>query len=95
MRKDRVYSWRLSAARKSALEDAARLERTSVGALLERVTDEWLHERRSQGAADDGEQARLRAAALRCAGRIRGGDPDRAAQVRPRVRAKLARRRGR
>jgi hypothetical protein len=95
MRKDRVYSWRLSAARKSALEDAARREQTSVGALLERVTDEWLQERRSRGASGDEEQARLRAAALRCAGRIRGGDPERAAQARQRIRAKLTRRRGR
>ena len=95
MPKDHVYSWRVSAARKSALEDAARTEQTSVGALLERVTDEWLQGRRARDNSDDREQARLRAAAMRCAGTIRGGDPRRAEEVKTRVRARLARRRGR
>lgn len=95
MAKDQVYSWRMSAARKAALEEAARAERTSVGAVLERATDEWLQARTPRDHSDEREQARLHAAALRCAGTIRGGDPRRAEEVRTRVRARLARRRGR
>ena len=95
MPKDHVYSWRLSAARKSALEEVARTEQTSVGSLLDRVTDAWLEERRSRDDSDEREQACLHAAAMRCAGTVRGGEARRAEEVRARVRAKLARGRGR
>ncbi len=42
MSKTEVYSWRLSTELKTQLEAAARDEKTSVGAILERVVREWL-----------------------------------------------------
>jgi hypothetical protein len=93
MAKDDVYSWRLSRARKSALEEAARAEQTTVSELLERATDEWIHARTTRVGSDDVEQRRLRAGAARFIGVLHGGDPDRARQARVRLRAKLTRRR--
>jgi hypothetical protein len=95
MAKTDVYSWRLSRASKSALEEAARAEGTSVGALLERVSDEWIRARRDRAADDDGEQTRLRAEALRFVGTLKGRDPDRSRLVRTRLRTMLRRRHGR
>lgn len=95
MPKTDVYSWRLSRARKSALDEAARAERTSVAELLDRVTDEWIRARHAGGHDDDLEQARLHAAAMRAVGSIRGGDPERSRKVRMRLRAKLTRHRAR
>jgi hypothetical protein len=87
-----VYSWRVSRARKAALEEVARAERTSVANVLDRATDEWIRSRQLSAGADELEQARLRRAALRFVGAFHGSDPDRSHQARVRVRAKLARR---
>ena len=87
-----VYSWRVSRARKAALEEAAREERTSIAALLDRATDEWIRSRQERAGGDEREQARLRHAAMRFIGALHGSDPDRSRQARVRVRAKLARR---
>jgi hypothetical protein len=95
MPKTEVYSWRLSPARKAALEEAARDERASVAELLERVTDEWIRARTARGGSDHLEQARLRAAAMPFIGALHGEDPDRARKARVRLRAKLARRNAR
>lgn len=95
MAKTDVYSWRLSRASKTALEEAARAEGTSVGALLERVSDEWIRARRARAQDDEGEQARLRAAALRFVGALKGRDPDRSRLARTRLRSALRRRHGR
>lgn len=88
-----VYSWRVSRARKAALEEAARAERTSVAELLNRATDELILSRRERAGDDEREQARLRRAATRFVGACRGGDPNRSRQARERLRRKLARRR--
>jgi len=93
MPKTEVYSWRVSPALKLALEEAAREQDVSVAELLDRVTQEWLAERTAHSGSGSAEQERLRAAALRFAGRVRGGDPDRAARASERLRAKLTRRR--
>ncbi len=93
MKKTEVYSWRLSATTKRALEMEARRERESVSALLDRIASEWLSARRQGGDAT--EQARLRAAAKRVLGTISGGGGDRASHVREGVRARLKRRRAR
>ncbi len=45
--KTEVYSWRVSAARKADLESEARREGTSVAELLEKITSDWLQERRN------------------------------------------------
>ena len=95
MAKTDVYSWRLSRASKWALEEAARSEGTSVAALLERVSDEWIRARRARAMDEEREQARLRAAALCFVGALRGRDPDRSRLARTRLRAALRRRHGR
>jgi len=88
MAKTDVYSWRISRARKTALEHVAREQRVSMADLLDRVTGEWIARSVSAGG-DAVEQARLHAAAARHIGTITGGDPDRSAKVRQHVRALL------
>jgi hypothetical protein len=93
--KDDVYSWRISRARKTALEHVARDERVSLAELLDRVTGEWIAARAGATQGADDEQARLRAAATRFVGAVAGRDPDRAAQARERLQKILKARRGR
>jgi hypothetical protein len=84
--KTEVYSWRLSAARKADLESEARREGTSVSQLLERITSEWLAQRRNGHANDDAEQAAIRKRAQSAIGSIHGGDPTRAERASELVR---------
>jgi hypothetical protein len=93
--KTEVYSWRLSSDLKDDLEEAARRERISVSRLLERIAREWLKTRASAAEDDEAEQERLKAIAMQYVGTIRGGDPDRSAEVSKRVREILARKYGR
>ncbi len=79
--KTEVYSWRLSAERKAELEDEARREGTSLSALLDRVTADWLAERRNGHSGDEAEQAAIRKRAMPAIGSIRGGDPTRSART--------------
>ena len=95
MPKTEVYSWRLSPARKVALEEAARSERSSVAELLERVTDEWIQARTTRVGSDDLEQQRRRTTAMRFVGALHGHNPDRSRRARVRLRAKLTRRHAR
>ena len=88
MSKSEVYSWRLSAALKSALEQAARAEKISVAQLLERIVQEWLEKEFSAGE-DDEVQRRLHEAARACFGTIQGGDPYLAEQASERVRVQI------
>ena len=90
MARTEVYSWRLPAALKNALEQAARGQESSVARLLERIVRQWLGS--SQGEKDEQDQERRRAAAVKFAGKIRGGDPGRSESVRRRVRERLSRR---
>jgi hypothetical protein len=76
--KTEVYSWRLSADRKSELEAEARREGTSLSALLDRVTADWLAERRNGHFNDDAEQAAIRKRARAAIGSVQGDDPTRA-----------------
>ena len=93
--KSEVYSWRLSRDLKDDLEEAARREGVSLSRLLERIARDWLKARASAAEDDEAEQERLRAVAMQFVGTIRGGDPDRAAEVSKRVRELLARKYGR
>lgn len=93
--KSEVYSWRLPRELKIDLEEAARRERVSVARLLERIARDWLRARAAATEDDEAEQARLKAAAMQFVGTIRGGDPDRSAEVSKRVRELLARKYGR
>jgi hypothetical protein len=92
MAKTEVYSWRLSPETKSALEETARQQQASVSELLERIVGEWLA-CQEKSEADEAEQRRLHAAALKTVGTIRGDDPNRASNAKALLRAKLARRR--
>jgi len=70
MSKSEVYSWRVTPALKAELEAAARAEKISLSALLERLALDWLKDR---GRSDDkAEKRRRRAALMACAGIIQG-----------------------
>jgi hypothetical protein len=84
--KTEVYSWRLSADRKAELEAEARREGTSLSALLDRVTAEWLAERRNGHSNDEAEQAAIRKRVMATVGTIRGDDPTRSARTSELVR---------
>ena len=93
--KTEVYSWRVSAQKKLALEMQARREGKSVAQLLEEISSEWLDERKNSRPADEVEQERRRRQAMAVAGSLSGGDPHRAANASPRVREILRERHGR
>jgi len=93
--KTEVYSWRVSADVKSALEAEARREKISLAKLLDKMARGWLKERESERLDDEAEQARLHAIAAKFAGAIRGDNPHRAASVRQLVRERLAQKYGR
>ena len=94
MPKTEVYSWRVSPETKTALEIEARRRETTLAALLDRVTREWLRTRRPS-IGEDEEQQRLHAAAARTFGSIAGSEPRRAERARTLVRQRLAKRYGR
>ena len=87
--KTEVYSWRVSAQRKAELESEARREGTSLAALLEQITTNWLEERRAGRNGDEAEQAALRKRVMATVGTIRSGDPYLSSQVREVVQARL------
>lgn len=93
MAKTEVYSWRLAADLKAALEDAAREERTSVGELLGRMARQWLHDRAAGTRESESVQQRIRAASERFVGSLTGGNPRRAESARGEIRERLAKRR--
>jgi hypothetical protein len=86
--KTEVYSWRLSAHRKAELEEEARRERTSVSALLDQITADWLAHRRNghSNLKDDAEQAALRKRVMKTVGTIHSGDPTRSQRTSELVR---------
>ena len=84
MSKTEVYSWRLSPVLKSALEDAARAEDTTLSGLLEHIAEDWLGKHGPK--VDEEEQRRLHEAARACFGTISGGDPHRAERASELVR---------
>jgi hypothetical protein len=89
--KTEVYSWRLSAHRKAELEREARREGTSVSALLDQITADWLTHRRNGHSTDDAEQAALRKRVMKTVGTIRGNDPTRAERASELVREIIVR----
>jgi hypothetical protein len=93
MAKTEVYSWRVTAHLKAALEDAAREEKTSVGELLDRMASHWLHERAAGAGESEGAQRRIRTASERFVGSLAGGNPRRAEGARRELRERLAKRR--
>jgi hypothetical protein len=93
MRKSEVYSWRVAADLKAALEDAAREERTSIGELLDRMARQWLGDRAVGASESEAAQRRIRAAAARFVGSLAGGNPRRAEGARRELRERLGKRR--
>jgi|SRR5579871_3990442 len=89
--KTEVYSWRLSAEKKAALEGEARREGTSLSALLDGITGDWLSARRDGKGDDEAEQAAIRKRAAAAIGSIQGGDPMRASRARELVRERIRR----
>jgi hypothetical protein len=94
MKRSEVYSWRVAADVKAALESEARREGRSIGGVLEQIAREWLATRR-EGRNGEEEQARLHRAAARTFGAISSGRRDGSVTVRAAVRRRLAGRRGR
>lgn len=70
MSKSEVYSWRLSTELKMKLEAAARDEKTSVGAVLDRVVREWLDARKPSDEEDAEQQRRLHKRAQQAIGTV-------------------------
>ena len=91
MGKTEVYSWRVEPDLKADLEAEARRREISVARLLDRIVKSWLEQER---VAEDDEavQARLRAKAMRSAGKLEGGDPLLATQASARIKEKLRKR---
>jgi hypothetical protein len=92
-RKTEVYTWRVSAAMKASLEEAARDTNRSVARLLDEIVAERL-DVTGRATELDG-QRRLHARAARFLGCIAGGDLRRSERTRELVRARLKRRQDR
>jgi hypothetical protein len=88
--KTEVYTWRLSADRKTALEEEARREGTSLSMLLDRVTADWLAQRRNGHSDEDGEQAEIRNRARAAIGSIQGDNSTRSERTSELVREIIA-----
>lgn len=88
MKKTEVYSWRVDTDLKSALEQVAQTEKTSVAQLLDSIVRNWLQES-SWLDGEDEQQQRLHSAAQECFGTLSSGDPDLATLAKERVRQKI------
>ena len=93
--KTEVYSWRVSAEKKVALESEAMREGKSVAQVLDDISSEWLEQRRRSLAEDELEQKKLRDRVLKLAGSLSGGDSERASNASRRLKEILAKRYGR
>lgn len=89
--KSEVYSWRLSADKKALLEIEARREGTSLSALLDDITSNWLDERHNGNGDDEAEQSAIRKRAAAAIGAIRGEDPTRSSRASQLVREMIVR----
>jgi hypothetical protein len=96
MQKTDVYSWRLSPQLKIALEEAARCENKSLGQLLEEIVRDWLEQSHdSRNERETERQRHLQETALKFAGILESGRPDRTESARSELKARIARRHGR
>ena len=92
--KSEVYSWRVSPALKSRLEDEARRQQRTVAAMLDELVLAQLDLRNRERGVEDERQRELQASAAAFAGRLAGTDPQRATHARAQVRARLRARHG-
>ncbi len=72
--KTEVYSWRVSADLKTALEREARRRKASVSALLDLAARDLLRKSDLNTAGEE-EQLRLHKAAAKCFGTLASGNP--------------------
>lgn len=93
--KTEVYSWRLSAEKKLALESEAIREGKSVSQILDDISSQWLEEKQLSKSEDAAEQEKLRKRVLALAGSLAGGDAQRSSNASMRVKEILAKRYGR
>jgi hypothetical protein len=93
MRKNEVYSWRVSSSLKQAIEEAARRRGITAAELLELAVRHWLNE--EEPGVDEAEQRRLHARASATFGTISGTDPTRSERTSELLKAKLRARRAR
>ena len=87
MNKSAVYSWRVSPAMKTALEERARSSGKSLGSLLGTIAEEWLRANAAVGT----DQGQLRKRVARTFGALRSGQHDRSERARDLVRNRLRR----
>jgi hypothetical protein len=94
--KTEVYSWRLSADLKEALEAEARRQDISVSALLDKIAREWVKKHQKERLDDEAEQRRLHAEVAKFAGALSiGRGPYTNERVRKIIGEHLARKYGR
>jgi hypothetical protein len=86
--KSEVYTWRVSPAMKSALEETARREGRSVSQLLEELVAARLNASGTEPEEED-RQRLLHERAAEFVGCLAGHDPERAAKARQHVRDRL------
>jgi hypothetical protein len=92
-RKSEVYTWRVSPATKSRLEEAARSGNRSVAQLLDEIVADHLDSIGDSRGSDIEEQQRLHQRAAEFLGSIHGrGTERRSERVRELVRERLKRR---
>jgi hypothetical protein len=91
MAKTEVYSWRVAAETKQALEAEARRQRMSLAAMLEHIVGEWLRQQCATSVAGDEEQKRLHEAAAKAIGAIDSA-PDLSLTASERIRKSLKKR---
>jgi hypothetical protein len=89
MAKTAIISWRIKPDLRMRLEAAARLRGLTLGQLLNLIIEQSLRKRKKRCADNRAEQARIRAAAAKCIGKISGGDPHGSEKVRETVRRRL------
>ena len=93
--KTEIYTWRVSAAVKTRLEEAARARRQSVAQLLDELVTEGLDSTDRDSVDDLERQQRLHRQTRQFLGCIAGGHSRRSERVRELVRSRLNRRRSR
>jgi hypothetical protein len=94
--KSEVYSWRVSADLKAALEAEARHRNMSVSGLLDKIAREWIKGHQKERLDDETEQRRLHAEVAKFAGALSiGRGPYTNERVRKIIGEHLARKYGR
>jgi len=83
--KTEVYSWRVSAELKAALQEQARSEGKSFAQLLQEFASDGLRARRNGNVDDDEEQAAIRRRAAPAIGAVCSNDPYGSERVSERV----------